>query len=100
MKDNDDPTTKGPLTGAARNDADVRNYPPLRAWLEKVGAEKVSSYAERPRARLEVWRVGRDGAPFVLRLYAQRMGWEMLTAPPINNVDATLADAELRLGLV
>lgn len=87
----------------------VSNYPDLAAWLEKHDAhcawQVPSSPAPEdydpawyPSSYVEGWRV-RGGLIVIIMIYSNKCGWDLFTALDSNKVDATLADAEERLGL-
>jgi hypothetical protein len=86
----------------------VSNYPPLQAWLQKIGARclqqtpvgsewHVKEYGF-PAAYLETWQ-NKNGRVFLVEVRAMGSGWEIWTASGVNDTHATLADAEKRLGL-
>lgn len=77
----------------------VSNYPPLRDWLNKVGARchgqlPVGNPA-KPRAFIETWLAGQG--VFIVEVRAEKMGWDLFTSLGANDIPLTLADAEERL---
>lgn len=80
----------------------ISNYPPLKAWLDKIGAmcgqQVPLGDPEEPRAYFELWSVT-GGKSFMLIVFANRNGWEIYTPVYTNKVAETLADAEKRLGI-
>ena len=83
---------------------DINNYPPLRDWLHKLEARcmwqlPVGNRAN-PDAYLEMWYGAGLPRPVVVLVYADRMGWELFTPCDRAQVEATLADAEARMGQV
>ncbi len=76
----------------------VANYPPLAEWLEKIEA-RCDWQLPLGTALVEGWRTLR-GSTFILVVHADKKGWEIFTALDDNKIDATLLDAEKRLGLV
>lgn len=89
------------VAGEMHAQPDIANYPPLQEWLQRVGARclrqtPVCEPGKRPPAMLEHWAVG--GATFVIELRADKRGWDIFTSSPSTLIDATLEDAERRLG--
>jgi len=75
----------------------VEHYPPLRDWLDKHGARcDWQRYEEN--ANVEQWHMA-DGGRFVLVIMANGRGWDIYTPADTNAIDASLRDAEQRLGL-
>ncbi len=83
----------------------IENYPPLKEWLfsERLNArclwqlsdEYSDSTAER--MRVEAWAI--NGRVVVFTLYADRKGFEIYTNADTNNIEASIRDAEARIGL-
>jgi hypothetical protein len=92
------------------NHAYVSNYPPLHNWLnahdarcmwqipmQQPNADGEYEYDFGPTAYVECWLVGKR--PVIVVVHANKNGWEIYTALDDNNIEATFADAEKRLGL-
>lgn len=79
----------------------VSNYPPLKAWLNKIQARCLiqAPYGdpENPRAYFEQWSV--NSQVFMVTVQANQGGWSVYTQVDSNLIDATLKDAGDRLGL-
>jgi len=74
----------------------VSNYPPLLEWLTKhKGLCMWQNYGDR--ISTECWSVGQALA--IVLIYADGAGWDIFTPCLDTNIEATLADAEKRLGL-
>ena len=77
------------------------NYPPLKAWLNKHNGRCVEQVrlncGTRAEQMLEVWNIGNGSV--VIRVWAERAGWDIFTAHASNSIELALNDAELRLGI-
>jgi hypothetical protein len=80
----------------------VSNYPPLKAWLDKIDARCIDQIPVNgpiePTAYLEKWGTP-TGRMFIVEVRANRMGWNIFTATENGTIAATLEDAEQRLGM-
>lgn len=79
----------------------ISNYPPLKAWLDKIDARcqdqiPVGGPIE-PTAYLEKWGT-LDGRIFIVEVRANQMRWDIYTDANTPHIDLTLVDAEERLG--
>lgn len=77
--------------------ASVSNYPPLSAWLEKIGARCVSQVKGARDSLIEFHTVG--PAIFIVVLQPKGQGWDIFTSHASNSIPLAIADAEKRLGL-
>jgi len=85
----------------------VENYPPLRDWLKKHEArcmwqlpmQPEHGREEPPTAYVEQWMFPKTSRMVVVVVYANKMGWDVFTSSNEHQIDATLEDAEERLGL-
>ena len=79
----------------------VANYPPLQEWLQKIHAQCLEQIplGENPDLSGYVERWQANARTFLVIVRARRMGWDILTPCYSNEIAATLADAEKRLGL-
>ncbi len=84
----------------------VRNYPPLETWLHAIGARCLDWTFPRaiegaeddpPRCAIETWQA--NGTVFMVVIHANRNGWEIFTPGQSNDIKATFADVEARLGI-
>ena len=90
----------------------TRNYPPLHSWLNKHNAQCAWELEHGPFT--VVTRKGEDservpafkvssflicGAEVIVKVYANRQGWNLYTPHLGNNIPETLTDAEQRLKL-
>lgn len=76
---------------------DMERAKPLRDWLNERNARcawQVPATKLNPRA-IEGWIV--NGC--VVVIICAEYGWELYTQPSTNNIEATLIDAERRIGL-
>lgn len=78
----------------------VDDYPLLAEWLDRHDARRTWHVflLERTFA-VESWVVGPKSEEVVIILRADRKGWNLYTPSRSPQVDATLKDAEKRLGL-
>jgi hypothetical protein len=72
------------------------NYPPLKEWLRKIKANCVRQERFGPDM-IETWMA--NGRGFVLVIRARGHGWNIYTDCDDNGIEATLRDAEKRLGI-
>lgn len=82
------------------------NYPPLEMWLKKIDARCHSQIPvgdpKKPEAYFEMWYVNHPTAgsmTFCILVRGKQRGWEIYTPALTNAIDATLLDAERRLGI-
>lgn len=85
----------------------VSNYPPLKQWLDEHNARcmwQVPSNPDRgddpdwaPGAYIECYLINMH--PVVVVVRSNQMGWDIYTTASTPLIDATLMDAEARLGL-
>ena len=80
----------------------VSNYPPLKEWLDKNGAQCMDQMPygnpDSPAAYFEKWMTP-NGRIFLIEVRANQMGWDIFTPGPSSEIAATLNDANDRLGL-
>jgi hypothetical protein len=80
----------------------VSNYPPLHEWLQRHGARCMWQLPygdpEMPAQYIECWLVNKR--LFIVQVYSNQCGWNIYTELADRNTEATLADAEARLGLL
>jgi hypothetical protein len=87
----------------------VENYPALKAWLDKHDArcmwqvpmqcEHDRNPDQAPTAYVEQWLFPKTRRLAIILVHAHKHGWDIYAAKNDNDVAATLADAEARLGL-
>ena len=80
----------------------TENYPPLAKWLREHNALCLSQTLlhgtrAKPLAYIETWMI--HARCFVVEVRDEQRGWEIYTSTVSSRVDATLIDAEERLGL-
>jgi len=87
------------MARAAGDEPFVDNYPELAEWLkqhEAVAVAQLPCSPRRPTAYfLEVWEV--QGVHVVIRVHADRRGWDIFTPCGSNRIDETLRDADQRI---
>ena len=69
----------------------------LKAWLEKHNARRLWQSTVKGIGYVTAWNV--NGRVVLVLEYKDKRGWELFTALDTNEIDATLSDAEGRLGL-
>lgn len=96
--------SKSKKTPKGRDAADepyVENYLPLVEWLKKVGArcmwQAPVGDRKEPTAYIECYLI--NGRVALVQVHANRNGWNIYTAGMSGRVDATIKDAEARLGI-
>lgn len=78
----------------------IENYPELKTWLNKHNAicQQQVQYGDLGNpSYLELWRI--QDKSFVVQVYPNKIGWNIFTDFDANEIEATLVDAENRLGL-
>lgn len=80
----------------------LENYPPLKEWLDKHDARCVwqidrENASYQHDVRVEQWIV--NGATVIIVLCAAKRGFDVYTACPALSIEASLLDAEKRVGL-
>jgi hypothetical protein len=86
----------------------LSNYPPLKEWLDKHDARCLWQAPQNPQpsdadsdwtpvAYVEGWRI--RARQFILIVYANKGGWDIFTPADSQIIDASLLDAERRLGI-
>lgn len=84
----------------------VANYRELYDWLHQTEARCMWQQAigedsrnDYPRAYVECYMLPANGRTFIVVVHAEKHGWELFTPCGSNGVEATLNDADIRLGL-
>jgi len=83
----------------------LENYPPLRAWFDKVRAAQTWQIEtwQNDRSmnghidRLEGWAI--RGAFVIVVIRSHKRGWDVFTSPNTTNIEETLAEIERRIGI-
>ena len=81
----------------------LENYPTLRGWLDKHNARCLwqTTTDQKPasvtNSMVEYWALG--SAVCIIVVHPSSAGWDLFTPGADVDANATLADAEKRLGL-
>jgi hypothetical protein len=78
----------------------ISNYPPLEKWLHRPGncCMWQQRIAPANRDMIECWLV--NGIVVIVLVHGNGNGWDLFTSANTPNIDATLADADVRTARV